>query len=420
MGIKIAIVVQRYGVEVNGGAEYHARVLAEKLSDGYEVEVLTTTALDYHSWANHYPSGEESINGIKVYRFPTVKKEKKREYRVARRAVLKERKYFKLLKASGLFNFFDKYFNITEAKPQEIENWVIDRGLYCPDLISFIKSNKEQYDAFIFFTYLYHPTVIGMPIVADKSIFIPTAHDESLLYMQPNKSIFSVPKFIMYNTESEKKLIEDHFEHCTKNHDIAGVGIEKYMGEELELPNYVETKKYFVYIGRIVEEKGCDQMLEYYVRFQQENIQYNDYKLVLIGKNDMGIPYEDSNILYTGFIPEELKYTLLRHAKAMIMPSFYESLSMVTLEAMKEGIPVIVNQKCEVLYEHIMKSGTGSAYDSYESFCTSLISYIDKSDKDMEPEAKKAERYVTENYTWDTILSKFHSAFNFVVTESLR
>lgn len=414
---KIAIVVQRYGLEVNGGAEYHSRILAEKLSDKYEIEVLTTTALDYHTWNNHYLSGEEKINGIKIYRFPTVKKEKNRKYRAARRAVLKERKYFNLLKAIGLFSFFDRNFRITEAKPHEIENWVIDYGLYCPDLIAFIRANKKRYELFIFFTYLFHPTVSGMPIVADRSIFIPTAHDEPPLYIQPNKSIFSVPKFIMYNTESEKKLVESHFQYATKNNNIAGVGIEKYIGQLLELPAYVEAKKYFVYIGRIVEEKGCGQMLEYYIKFQRENPQYKDHKLILIGKNDMSQRYEHLSILYTGFASEELKYTLLRNAKAMIMPSFFESLSMATLEAMSEGIPAIVNRQCEVLYEHILKSGAGAAYDSYESFCSTLKSYIEKSNIELDIEAKKAEHYIVENYTWESVLDKFDKAIDFIVNE---
>ena len=40
---RIAIVNQRYGLEVNGGSEYYARLIAEHLNKYYNVEVLTTT-----------------------------------------------------------------------------------------------------------------------------------------------------------------------------------------------------------------------------------------------------------------------------------------------------------------------------------------------------------------------------------------
>ena len=413
-GLKIAIVVQRYGLEVNGGAEYHARILTEKLSDQYKIEVLTTTALDYYAWKNHYPAGEEDINGIKVRRFPTVNK-RTRKYRIAKRAVFKRKKYFGILKKMGLFDFFDRKFQITKAKPKEIENWIAGQGPYCPKLIEYIKSNTDRYDAFIFFTYLFYPTVTGMPIVADKSIFIPTAHDEPHIYTAAYKDLFDVPKFIMYNTETEKNLVENIFRNYTKESDIAGVGIEKFVGDEVELPYQIEAKKYFIYIGRIDKGKACDQMLEYYLRFQRENPQYSNYKLVLVGKNDMQEQDEHPSVIYTGFVSESLKYTLLRNARAMIMPSFYESLSLVTLEAMNEEIPVIVNKKCEVLYEHIRKSGTGIAYDSLETFCSAITTYIVKSEEELIGEGKKAKIYVAEHYTWKSVLAKFEKAIDFVV-----
>jgi hypothetical protein len=40
--VKLAIVVQRYGADINGGAELHARYIAEHLAKHVEVEVLTT------------------------------------------------------------------------------------------------------------------------------------------------------------------------------------------------------------------------------------------------------------------------------------------------------------------------------------------------------------------------------------------
>jgi len=48
--MKIALVVQRYGTDILGGSEYHARLIAERLAQRHQVEVLTTCARDYISW----------------------------------------------------------------------------------------------------------------------------------------------------------------------------------------------------------------------------------------------------------------------------------------------------------------------------------------------------------------------------------
>ena len=55
--VKLLIVVQRYGPEVVGGSESHARTVALRLARTHDVEVATTTALDYWSWAEHYKAG---------------------------------------------------------------------------------------------------------------------------------------------------------------------------------------------------------------------------------------------------------------------------------------------------------------------------------------------------------------------------
>ena len=55
--VKLAVVVQRYGADINGGAELHARYVAEHLARHAEVEVLTTCARDYVTWRNELPPG---------------------------------------------------------------------------------------------------------------------------------------------------------------------------------------------------------------------------------------------------------------------------------------------------------------------------------------------------------------------------
>jgi hypothetical protein len=70
MTMRLGFVVQRYGLEIAGGAEYHCRLIAERLRRHAQVEVLTTCARDYITWANHYPEGEEVLNGVRVRRYP--------------------------------------------------------------------------------------------------------------------------------------------------------------------------------------------------------------------------------------------------------------------------------------------------------------------------------------------------------------
>lgn len=409
---KLAIVVQRYGIEVNGGAEYHARVLAEKLTEKYSVEILTTTAIDYKNWENHYPEGLELINNISVFRFPTIDK-KTNATKIARRKLVLSFKLSRLLQSSSILNFIEKKLNITNVNEKHIENWIEGQGPYCPDLIQYISKNKNIYDVFIFFTYLYYPTVKGMPLVAEKSIFVPTAHNEKILFTKAYEKIFSIPKFIMYNTRPEKNLIENHFKNISENSDFAGVGIEKYNGELAKLPEELIPKKYFLYIGRIEAAKGCEQLVKYFINFIKKHPNYKDYILVLVGKNYMK-KVNHPNIIYTGFVTEGLKYSLLKNAKALLMPSFYESLSLVTLEAMNEGIPVIVNKKCEVLYDHILASNSGAAYESEKSFSIILENYINKSLEILTNEGNLAQKYIEKNYNWSFILEKFEKAINLI------
>ena len=74
---RIALVNQRYGLEVNGGSEYYTRLIAERLTGEFEVDVITTKALEYTTWENHYTADEEEINGVRVLRFPVEKQRAK-------------------------------------------------------------------------------------------------------------------------------------------------------------------------------------------------------------------------------------------------------------------------------------------------------------------------------------------------------
>ncbi|HMR82188.1 MAG TPA: glycosyltransferase [Niabella sp.] len=409
---KVAIICQRYGIEVNGGAEYHARLLAEKLFLKYDVTVLTTTAVDYHSWENYYKQGSEYINGILVNRFPTIAPTTSKQLRKSRRIVLEKRKYFKLLKTLGIFNFLNRWLNLTKVTQREAFNWLKNQGPYCPLLIKYIADNKNEYDVFIFFTYLYYPTAVGMPLVKNKALFIPTAHDEPPLYFSPYKNIFAVPKFIMYNTPAEKKLVEKHFEPYTKANNIAGVGITGPIIDDENKPHFPNSK-YFLYIGRIEPNKGCDELISYFERYCTGK----DIKLVMIGKYLLSQP-TSKNVISTGFIAESDKNHYLKNCNALIIPSKYESLSLVALEAMRAGKLIIVNGQCEVLKDHVENSNSGFYYENFDQFCSALDNVLNMSEEEENVHRENAIMYVEKNYSWDSILQKFDKAIDYI-TNSL-
>ena len=138
---KVALVDQRYGLEVVGGSETHCRLLAEHLSASFDVEVLSSCALSPKTWANYYPEGWQRVNGIKVLRFPVHQERDQAET--------------------------DRLVEYLNASPTPLTQmrWELGQGPYCPDLVEALKREKDNYDAFIFFTYLYWPTVAGLPEV---------------------------------------------------------------------------------------------------------------------------------------------------------------------------------------------------------------------------------------------------------------
>ncbi|MDR2121836.1 MAG: glycosyltransferase family 4 protein [Flavobacteriaceae bacterium] len=405
---KLAIIVQRYGKEINGGAEQHARLLAERLKSKYEVEVMTTCALEYTNWDNYYPEGTEIIDDIKVRRFKSKKKDNKKSHKLSRH--LAKHIEYNTRKITP-FNFLYLIINrlIYNYSPSIFHDWLENLGPLSLDLVDYIKENKNNYKSFIFFTYLYHPTNEGIREVANKSILIPTAHDETPFYFKGFNDLFSQPKFIMYNTLSEKRLVERIYPQTKKiNSDVAGLGFDK-----LIFPKNKNNLgfKYFIYIGRIEENKGCRELSGFFTKFIQDYDK--QLKLVMVGEKFMETKISE-DIIFTGFVSEEEKWNYLQNAEALIIPSFYESLSMVTLEAMSFGKPVLANEKCEVLKDHILASEAGFLYSDYQGFALQMQKIVELSDLDKKKLAEKGKAYVDKNYQWNSIVNKFEKAIRYI------
>ncbi len=376
---KIAIVVHRFGPEIMGGAEKHAYFLAKELSKIYEVTVLTTCANDYYSFSNFYNEGSSQLENFKVLRFKTDQIRDKKK--------------------------FDEYsrflFSGNSTKDEQLE-WMKLQGPYSLDLYNFIKSLDGKVDSFIFFTYLYASTYFGIKQISkSKKILVPTAHNEKELFLPIFKDVFENVDGIIFNTEIEKKLCEGVF-NLNKKNIIAGIFVEN--------PSSIKYKKnederYFVYVGRIDENKGVLELFDFFSKAKSK------YKLVIAGENHLKIP---DNIDYKGKISDEEKFKLFYNSDFVIVPSKYESLSMLLLESFLFSKPVLVNSKSEVLKKHCLLSNGGLWYDDFESFKVAVNWFYENKEL-SKLLGKNGNKYFLNNYSKEIVLSKvvkFLNCFN--------
>lgn len=378
---KIAFVCQRYGLEVNGGAELYCRQMAEKLANIYDVEVFTTCAIDYVTWRNEYKPGDEVINNVTVHRYP----------------VDKERKQQSFEQISG------KVLGSQHHTEKEEQCWIDEQGPVCTELLDKLQQVYKNYRAVIFMTYLYYLTVKGSAYHFENAILIPTVHDEPPVYLRCYDDVFNSPKGIIWNTPEEKVFAESRFPHiCGKPGIMAGIGVDVPSEPFPDLPEALVGQDYVVYAGRIDESKGCGEMFRF---FQAYKDQYGGIlKLALMGKPVMPVP-DSPDIVNLGFVSDVMKFKVMREAKALLLFSHFESLSMVVLESMTMGRPVIVSGKCEVLKGHCIRSNAGLYFDSYPEFA-GCLNYLLTHEDVYEAMRSNGKRYVAENYQWDIIVEK--------------
>ncbi len=372
--MKIAFVVQRYGKNINGGAEQHCRQLARKLSMRHEVEILTTTAEDYQTWENSMAEGSEVIEGITVRRF---------------NCICQRNGFFADLSSFGQrFGYFDDL------------NWMLNQGPVSDSLINFISYHKDDYDIFVFFTYLYYTTYAGLGAVPEKSILIPTAHDEPPIYRNIFKSVFNLPGGIFFNTPEEADFVHGLFGNKHIPYRIGGIGFDDVLigNADVFRKKYGITDPFILYAGRITDKKGCGELFDFYEKSG------TNLELVLVGKKEMEVPVSN-NIYLLGFVSDEDKSDAMAASEALIVPSEFESFSMVLAEEMMHKKPVVVNGKCNVLKGHCRRSNGGIYYENSEEFKECLKFIENKSE--AERLGKNGYRYISENYSWDKIVSEF-------------
>jgi glycosyltransferase involved in cell wall biosynthesis len=338
---RLAVVVQRYGEDVTGGAEHHARWAVQHLKDRFDITVFSTTADDYITWNGSYKPGEDELDGVPVLRYPV---EESRDI--------------------DRFNDYSKWILHEQHRDCDEERWLRMQGPYCPELIEAVKTKRNSFDLFFFFTYLYYTTVKGIQQVGDRAVILPQVHDEPAVRLRLYKPVFDAPRGFLLNTNVEMQLIESLFNIGYRPRIIVGMGIEWPEPAPDPVPTlekYGLDRPFAFSSGRISAGKGHDLILECLPDLD------DDFDIVFFGKQLIDFP-DDPRIRFLGFVSEEEKWHLARAATFSIQPSRYESLSLTLLESWSMGTPALVNGQCAVLADHIDSCGGGYAYKSAAEF----------------------------------------------------
>jgi len=140
--------------------------------------------------------------------------------------------------------------------------------------------------------------------------------------------------------------------------------------------------------------------------------------LVLIGKSLLPIP-RHPRIHHLGFLTDEQKFDAMAAADLLLMPSYYESLSMVTLEAWALGKPVIVNARCDVLKGQAIRSNAGLYYETYPEFAEALHA-VASSASLARALGENGRSYFEAHYAWPVIERKYLDVLDRLIREGDR
>lgn len=391
--MRLACVVHRFGAEIAGGSEGHCRVIAERLAERHAVTILTTTARDHVSWRNEYPAGSSVLGPLTVRRFPVVRERVIREFADISETVF-----------SG------------DASPAVQTEWFRQNGPEAPALLEYLQAHGGEYDRILFWSFRYYQSFFGLPLVAERAILLPTAEEDPAIRIGLLADYFARPAGMIYLTPEEQALVERRIHGRVPPSCIIGSGLEAAPavpgGEHrAALASVGVEPPYVLYLGRIDPNKGCDTLLRFYARWADQQRQprgaggavgTHPVSLVMAGPANMPIPAHP-DVRPLGYVSAAVREALLAEATLLIVPSPFESLSMVLLEAWNHGVPALVNARCKVLEGQAHRAGGALAYRNYDQFAVALTRLLENPAVAQQL-GRSGQAYVEQTYRWPHVI----------------
>lgn len=351
------------------------------------------------TWAMHYTPSEISERGLQICRFEHPQRNDGGRARVPLRHKLR------FLGAPLL----DSLGRTRVLKPSGVDDldghqFVRRQGPYCKGIVSLLREGQDRFDAAVFFTALYHPTAEGLPVWGPRSVLVPTLHDEKAMYLPLFHQTFATAGTVLWNTAAERRLAGRMYgELVAAKGCVVGAAASATTPTNAQIAQariaYGIPERYLVCVGRVEAGKGCAELLNAWRRLGSR---IGDYGLVFVGQGSMALS-NATNVFATGFVEAPVRDALMAGARALVVPSRKESLSLVLLEAMAMCVPVLANGQCEALSDHIEASGGGTAFRGGRELMAAIWEALTRDDNARARMGQAGRRYVQTNYSAEVI-----------------
>jgi glycosyltransferase involved in cell wall biosynthesis len=384
---KLAFVIPWYGHQT-GGAEVFCRGLAHAMAAlGHDVTVLTTCCRDpFHDWSqNHLPAGETFDGQVRVLRFPV-----------------------DVTDRAAFVHFYRLIDSGQDLPPEQEEQWLAN-SISSSAMYRFISAHRREY-YFFFLPYLYGTTFFGIRAAGKSASFIiPCLHNEPFAYLLVMQDMFSRVGGCLFLSPPERDLATALYPLAEKRLLLLGGGVSRdCVGNASRFrERYGIVDPFFLYVGRKVPGKGADLLLKYYEAYRAAAAE-DKVKLLMIGQGALEIPEPvRPYVLEPKLHDWRDVFDAMAACEVLIQPSFFESFSLVMMEAWLNRRPVLVNGECEVTLYHVLESNGGLYFTNVGEFVETLRLLRER------PALANAlgsagERYVRSRYLWHDTAMRLH------------
>jgi glycosyltransferase involved in cell wall biosynthesis len=252
---------------------------------------------------------------------------------------------------------------------------------YSPRLVPWLRANRDRFDGIVvngLWQYCglsafrairgHKPYVVfthGMLDPYFRHAF-PLKHLKKWFYWLPAEYwVLRNAYRVLFTCQAEKDLAEKSFwlfrwrPHVVPYGAQAPLGNPEVMKEDFfkKCPE-VRGKRYLLYLGRIHHKKGCDLLMEAFVKFSAKD---PDLYLVMAGPDQEGWRKElekiveaggvGDKVLWPGLIRGNEKWGAFYGCEAFILPSHQENFGIAVAEALACGKPALLSDKVNIAPE---------------------------------------------------------------------